>query len=112
MIVTTKEQLKKAHEAGAKEIIIEGELAKKVHQGKSIVKIGAITMGILTVGVAAIPFTGGLSMAVATTAAAPIVALTGMEIAVIIAVIFVGAALLLAIWKDYEEIEYSSGPPV
>lgn len=55
---------------------------------------------------AAIPFTrGGLSVV----AAAPVAALTVLEIAAIIAAASVGLALLIAVFKDYEEISYDNG---
>lgn len=106
MIIYEKSELKSAIESGIYEIIIEGDLAQKVHNGKKIRTIGKFTMIALASAIAAIPFTGGGSIA----AFAPVAALTGLEIALIVAVAFVGVALLTAIWKDYEEIEYSHNP--
>lgn len=51
------------------------------------------------------PLTGGLSMF----AAAPVAALTGLEIAAIIAAASVGLALIIALFKDYEEVSYDAG---
>lgn len=47
---------------------------------------------------------GGASVV---SAAVGISATSGVSVAIVLAVIFVGSALLLAIWKDYEEIEFS-----
>lgn len=106
MIVTTKDELEKARKRGDSEIIIEGKLAEKVRNGKKITTIGKITFGILAAAIATMPVTGGLSAA----AVAPIAAMTGLEITMILAVTFVGVGLLMAIWKEYEEVEFSYNP--
>lgn len=105
-IVTTKDELKLALEAKSSEIIIEGDLAEKVRNGKKILKIGKFALAGLTCAIATIPITGGLSTAMLI----PMAALTGYEIALIMAVAVVGAVLLLAIWKDYEEIGFTYNP--
>lgn len=106
MVVTTKTELERAQKRGDSEIIIEGELAEKVRNGRKITTIGTITLIALTGAIAAIPFTGGMSAA----AFAPVAALTGLEIALIVAIVFVGLGLLMAIWKEYEEVEFSQNP--
>ncbi len=107
--VTTRDDLRKAQENGVEEIIIKGELANKLNKAKTIKNLGAAGLGILTVAlgisVVSAPVTGGLSLF----AAAPIAALTGLEIAAIIAASALGIGLIVAIFKDYEEIEYSNG---
>lgn len=103
--VNTKSELENAHEERYEEIIVEGSLADKLKTGKKIVYLGSTTLALLIAAIAAAPFTGGLSFFAAT----PIAMLTGMEIAVIIAVAAVGVALIIAVFKDYEEIEYSEG---
>jgi len=105
VIVKTKEELEKAKNDGVNEITVVGELADHVHGGKRIMITGSLALGGITAAIAAMPFTGGISMAVA----GPIAISAGVEIALVLSVIFVGAALLMAIWKDYNEIEYSSG---
>lgn len=104
-IVTTKEELSSAKDAGYENVVIVGKLADQVKRGKKVAFVGSVVLGILTVALAAIPFTGGVSLV----AAAPIAALTGLEIATIIAVSAVGLALLIAVFKDYEEIAYEKG---
>jgi hypothetical protein len=106
MIIYEKSELEAAIKAGVQEITIQGDLAEKIHNGRKIRTIGKFTMIALASAIAAIPFTGGTSIA----AFASVAALTGLEIALIVAVAFVGVALLTAIWKEYEEIEYSHNP--
>ena len=103
--VSTKEELKSAMDLGAPEITIVGSLANDLHRTKRVAKLGAAALAaIAALGVAAVP-TGGLSMF----AMAPVAALTGMEISAIILALSVGVALILAIFKEYEEIGYSDG---
>ncbi len=98
--VKTKEELSKAVKSGVGEIIVVGKLASKLKKSKKIIGAGAVTIAILTAAIAAIPFTAGLSIA----AAGPIVVLTGLDIAVIIAVSFVGIATVFAVYKDYDVV--------
>lgn len=112
--VNTKKELKKAIDDKYDEIIVKGELAKKLNKAKKINKLSKATLGILTTALAAgavtAPMTGGLSIGMSFAAAAPIAALTGTEIAVIIAVSFLGIALVTAVFKGYDEIEFSQDP--
>ena len=107
--VRTKEELKAAQAEGFAEIIVIGELAIKLKKAKNIALLGGASLAVLAValGVATVaaPVTGGVSFA----AAAPVAALTGAEIAAIIAASAVGIALVLAVYKDYEEVSYDSG---
>lgn len=96
--VRTKNQLQVAYDAGMSEIVAEGELAKRLWVGRKVRHVGRWALMALGIALAATPFTGGLSL----TLAAPIAAITGVEIAVIVAVSFVGLALLIAILKEYE----------
>ena len=104
--VSTKEDLKKAKDAGVQEIVVVGEFADKLNKSKKIafISAGALASVVAIVGVAAIaaPETAGFSLA----AAAPVAAsISGMEIAAIIAASTIGIALIIAVFKDYEEIE-------
>lgn len=103
--VSTKSELDDATKFGVREITVVGDLANDLHKTKKLAYVGASTVGLLTAALAAAPFTGGLSFV----GAAPIAALTGLEIATIIAAASIGVALILAIFKDYEEIEYDNG---
>ena len=95
VIVRTKEELDTAVKDKVSGIIVKGELAEKLHRTKKIATASKATIALLATALAAAPFTGGLSIV----AAAPIAVLTGFEIALILAVIFLGVALVLAVWK-------------
>ncbi len=103
--VSTKEELQRAKDAGATEIMIVGDLADQVHNGRQIITTGSAALGIIAAAIVAIPFTLGLSIAVA----GPIALAAGVEVPLVLAVMFVGAALLIAIWTDYDEVEYRRG---
>ena len=103
--VSTKYELESAKNDGADEITVIGELADKLHKAKKIAYVGAGTLAVLTAALAAAPFTGGFSMV----GFAPVAVLTGLEIAAIIAAASVGLALIIAVFKGYDEIEYSNG---
>lgn len=108
-IVTTKDELKAAQERGDLEIIATGKLADDLKASKKVTKIGAGAAALLTatLGVATLtaPITGGLSYF----AAAPVAAMSGFEVAAIILAASLGLALLIALFKDYEEISFTPG---
>ena len=119
--VKTAEELKQAKENRVDEIIIIGRLANQLKKAKKITALSGLSIAALTAATASImtipaatvsaPVTGGVSFmgvgitAATTTAAA--VTLTGMEIATIIFIGSVGIIVIIAIFKDYEEIEFS-----
>lgn len=95
--VTTKKDLKKAVDAGCEEIYITGKLAERVVTAYKIRKYSKPAIAALATALAATTVTGPLGLAVA----APIVAVTGMEIALIVAVASLGIALILSIIGIY-----------
>lgn len=103
--VTTKNELNEAKKKGYEEIVVSGSLANDLKKSKKIALAGAATLAVLGAALAAMPFTGGLSAF----AAAPVAVLTGLEIAGIIAAASIGLALVIAVFKDYEEISYENG---
>lgn len=108
-IVKTREELKAAQEAGAAEIVVIGELADKLKKAKKVATLGAAGLATLSavIGIATVaaPMTGGISYL----AAAPVAALTGLEIAAIITASFLGIGLIVAIFSGYEEISFEHG---
>ncbi|MBE2967659.1 hypothetical protein IMT09_05980 [Burkholderia cepacia] len=108
--VSTKEQLERAKENKEPEIVIVGELADKFAKSKKIATLSGVALAgiVAVVGLAAIaaPETAGLSLGFA---AAPVAAMSGMEIAAIIAAATIGIGLIIAICKDYEEVECGNG---
>jgi hypothetical protein len=103
--VRTQEELKAAKESGEPEIIIIGDLADKLKKSKKIALLGPAAIAALGLATVAAPITGGISYL----AAAPVATMTGVEIAAIITATAIGVSLVLAIFKDYEEISYESG---
>ncbi|WP_027710206.1 hypothetical protein [Zooshikella ganghwensis] len=105
IVVTNKSELEKAKEKGEELIVVKGDLANNLKKSKKIALAGTTSIAGLTVALAAAPFTGGLS----SFAAVPVTVLTGLEIAAVIAATSVGLVLLIAVFKDYEEISYKNG---
>ena len=116
LTVTTKEELKKAQNEEVDEIIIIGDLAGKLKKSKKITKLGVFSMAALMAaisvgigGVATAPTTGGLSLGFTAASAGTAATITGLEIATIIFISTMGIGLIIALFKDYEEIEFSKG---
>lgn len=105
VIVRTKAELERAQENKVEIIRIEGDLANKVRKGKTVAKGSGVALAAIAAALAATPFTGGLSML----GIAPVAAFTGFEIVAIIAAASIGIALIVAVFKDYEEIEAGEG---
>ncbi|HGM5387464.1 TPA: hypothetical protein ACKP07_000293 [Serratia marcescens] len=105
VVVRTKEELETARKEKADYIIVEGELADKLQRGKKVAKASGVTITVIAAAIAAAPFTGGIS----TLGAASAAALSGMEIVAIIAAASIGIALIIGVFKDYEDIEVGPG---
>ena len=60
-------------------------------------------------GVATAPATGGLSLGFTAVSAGTTATITGLEIATIIFISTMGIGLIIALFKEYEEIEFSNG---
>jgi hypothetical protein len=107
--VSTKAELRKAQADGAPEIEVVGELANKLNKAKKVAFAGKVALGVIVaaLGLATVaaPETGGLSYFVV----APVAAITGMEITAIIAAVYIGLVALIALYKDYEEINFGVG---
>lgn len=113
--VTTKEQLKQARTDNISEIIVVGKLAKDLKQCKKITTLGTVSLGVLGtaigVGVVAAPFTAGTSLGISALAAAPVAASTGLTVSAIILASSLGIGFIMAIYKEYEEIEFDASKP-
>lgn len=101
-IVRNKEELKQATEEKVDRILVQGELAEELNTAMKIRKASKWAIGLLATSLAAAPFTGGLSLV----AAAPVAALTGLEIALIIAVAALGIGLVLLICRDFKKVSF------
>lgn len=109
IIVTTKEQLKRAVQDGEEDILLQGEVVKYYKAASKLKTVGKFSLGIAVAGAMAVPFTGGLS-GVATIGAMSAVAgaaasVSLSTIALITFIAFIGVGLLFAIFNDYEEVE-------
>ena len=111
--VSKKEELEEAKNKGYEKIIISGELADKLHKTKKISTLSktslALIVGIIGTGVALAPLSGGTSLAISGITATAVGTTTGVGAAAIIVASSLGIALILAIYKDYEEISYKDG---
>ncbi|WP_091193827.1 hypothetical protein [Formivibrio citricus] len=97
--VRTKKDLELAVKNKAKKIIVKGELAEKIHNAEKITKLSKPALGVLAAAIAATPFTGGISGVMAVGA---ITATTGMAVATILAIMFLGIALIISITDGYD----------
>lgn len=113
IIVYKKEELEQAKNKGYEKIIIKGELADKLYKVKKITTLSkaslALIIGAIGAGVALSPFSGGTSLLVPGFTATAVGATTGVGAAAIILAASLGIALILAIYRDYEEISYKDG---
>ncbi|MDO4776876.1 MAG: hypothetical protein Q4A06_05390 [Cardiobacteriaceae bacterium] len=108
MIIKTKSELENALKNKVQHFEVEGELAENLKKGQKITTLGKFSLAALIAslaGVAAAPVTGGIAGVIGATGAASVAALTGLEIAVIMAVAFVGSGMLIALFKGYD-VEY------
>ena len=113
--VYTKEELESAKNNGYDEIIVEGDLASKLHKTKVLAKASKYVIGLIVAlaatATATAPFTGGASFVVGAAAAAPVAAAAGTSTATIIIAVSLGIALILAVFKEYDEIVFEANPP-
>ena len=100
--VRTKAELERAKKDGVELIVVEGELADNLKKTKKVAKLSGASLAALMAAAAAAPFTFGVTLI-------PVAAITGLEIAAIIVALSLGVALIIAVYKDYEEIEYQDG---
>ena len=101
-VVYTKEELKRACDAGYEEIIVCGKLAEQIYKIRRIFSLSKASI----LGLAAI--CGPLSIASVTVGGASVkplekaAKLTGIEIAIIITAVSVGISLIYSIYKNYD----------
>ena len=107
--VRTKEELETARNEGVDEIVVVGELAESLKRAQKISKIGKVGLVGLTCALGAAAVTAPMTGCISFLALAPVAAVTGVEIAVIIAAVAIGISLVISLFKDYEEIECSRG---
>ena len=104
-MVRTKEELAAAKDQKYQEILVQGTLADDLKKSKKIALASGTVAVLLVAALAAIPFTAGIS----TLGLASVATLTGMELVAVIAAVTVGLTLIIAVFKDYEEIYFKNG---
>lgn len=104
MRVSTRAELEAAKNAKLAEILVVGKLADDLKKSKKIATLGVVGIAALGAAVGLAPVTGGLSGL----GSVGVAAMAGVDIAVIITAAAIGIALIVAVFKDYEEVEYSS----
>lgn len=110
VVVTTKEQLKRAVKNKEEDILIQGDVLKYYKAASKLKTVGKFSLGIAIAGVAAVPFTGGLSsIGTMGVVAAAATSASLSTTALITFIVFMGVGLLFAIFNDYEEIETEAG---
>ncbi|WP_195245684.1 hypothetical protein [Clostridium celatum] len=109
--VTTKEELEIVIKNNVTNIIIEGDLAENVHKSKAIKELGSVAIGVLTASLVVATVTAPTTGELAYLAAAPIAISTGVTISTIMALSIFGITIIIALLKDYGEVEYSLDPP-
>ena len=105
MIIKTKDELENAIKNKVQNFEVEGELAGNLKKGQQITTLGKISLSILIAslaGIVATPATGGISGALGFVGTTTVATLTGLEIATITAVAFLGISMLIALFKDYD----------
>lgn len=114
-IVTNKEELKAALAVKAPEIMIIGAFAQEVKESEKIrtmSKVGICALcaavPIVLAGLALTSVSGGAST-VLKSIAKPVVGLTGPQLAVIIPAAAMGFTAMIAVLRDYDEVEFSPG---
>ena len=112
VVVYTKEELADATRRKARRIVVKGELASKISASfKGLRNLSASSLNTLALvlsGAALFaPFTGGVSLGAAGTVMGTVgAALTASAIAAISAI---GVALIVAVFKGYDEVKLSGG---
>ncbi len=112
VVVYTKDELEAATRRKARRIVVKGELASKISASfKGLRNLSASSLNTLALvlsGAALFaPFTGGVSLGAAGTVMGTVgAALTASAIAAISAI---GVALIVAVFKGYDEVKLSGG---
>jgi len=110
ILVRTKAELQNAIENKVDEIIVVGSFADKLKKTKKIALLSKVSLAIIMVlagvGMGTAPLTSGASLYFAT---APVAAITGMEVAAIITAVAIGITLIIAVFKNYDEISFEKG---
>lgn len=110
MEIRTKEELKRAQQEGAEEIVVVGKLASQLYAARKIKTLSKATLGIITstlgIGALAALPTGGLSLGVSGLAVAPLAAVTGLSAEALLLIGAVGVTFIITLIQGYDTWEY------
>ncbi|MCF7939852.1 MAG: hypothetical protein K9L68_14765 [Spirochaetales bacterium] len=104
--VSTKEELDEAIDRGCQTIRIVGKLAGQVYRTRALAHVSPALLGSAAASLGFAPATGGLSLALGVM---PTTAMSGVSIGALIIAISIGLSLLIALFKNYEVIDYRHG---
>ncbi len=104
--VSTKEELELAIKNKVSTILCTGDIAEKINRSYKMKTLSKFTLPVLAAAIAEIPFTAGMS----TTAIIPVATLSGLEIAAIVAIIFLGYTLVKQIIDKYDKVSVKTNP--
>lgn len=104
--VSTKEELELAIKNKVSTILCTGDIAEKVNRSYKMKTVSKFTLPVLAAAIAGIPFTAGMS----TTAIIPVATLSGLEIAAIVAIIYLGFTLVKQIISEYDKVSFKRNP--
>ena len=104
--VSTKEELELAIKSKLNTILCTGDIVKKVNRSYKMETVSKFILPVLTVSIAGILFTVGMSSA----ALIPAVILSGLEITAILAIVFLGYTLVKQIIDKYDKVSVKTNP--
>lgn len=109
VVVRTSDELKKAMDNKSSVIYVEGELAQKIKKTEKLKKLSGVVLATVIGIIIAIPFTGGTTAVALAPVALAVKASSGVTLSTgaIIAIVSIGAGLVLTMYKDYDvDVEY------
>lgn len=103
--VSNKEELDDAFDRGYQTIRVVGRLAGQIYKTRKLAQLSPLALGSLAASVGAAPPTGGVSLV----GVIPPTIGTGLSFGAIILAASIGLSLLIALYKNYEIVEYTNG---
>ncbi|PGM56017.1 hypothetical protein [Bacillus thuringiensis] len=105
--VSTKDELELAINNKAATILCTGDIAEKVNKSYKMKTVSKFVLPVLAASIVGIPFTSGLSAASAVT----IAGLSGLELAAVMAIVFLGYSLVVQIINKYDKVSVNTDLP-
>jgi hypothetical protein len=105
--VATKDELELAINNKAATILCTVDIAEKVNRSYKMKTVSKFVLSVLAASIVGIPFTSGLSAASAFT----IAGLSGLELAAVMAIVYLGFSLVEQIINKYDKVAVSTDLP-